>query len=278
MIETLPQELLITTLSYLLVNDINSCSFLNKQWYEMIHNEQSCSSQEIWKTLCQTTFNDPIELYSIDGDCQTWKQAYKVTCSMKFIEDSKLQKISFLNNNRCIDNKFESWQTIQMNKRINLDKKNKPGKFCFDIVLDDFNPQKIPINYYCVIVGVCWAKNVTDIITPGKVLAYTNSTNEVGYYCGNRRVYKSLKGYNFTKATGDSTFPDNMVKSGDIIRVELSLYDGSFDIDFYVNGELQEPEDSSHKILFKDIPAQAIQPCVSLIGDNKLTVRRSFIS
>jgi hypothetical protein len=274
MTEALPQELLITTLSYLLIKDIHSCSFLNTQWYEMIHSQQSSSSQEIWKTLCQTTFSGSIELHN---DYKTWKQEYKAACSLKFIEDSKLQKISYLNNNGTVDSNFESWQTLTINKLINLDDyKNKSGKFCFDIVLDDFNPKRKPINYYSVVIGVSWTNNVKDKIDIENVLGFSSDRNEVGYYSGNRRVHKSSKGYNFTGAIGDSIFPDNMIKHGDVVHVELSLHNGTFDIDFYVNGELQEPVDSSHKIHFKDIPAYSIQPCVSLFGDNKLTLRRSF--
>jgi hypothetical protein len=274
MIERLPQELLITTLSYLLVKDINSCSFMNKQWYEMIHGQLSSSSQEIWKNLCQTTFSGSIELQLHNIDHKTWKQVYKLTkvaCSLKFVQHSKLQKISFLNNNGTIHNEFNIWQTLAINKLINLyDYKNKPGKFCFDIVLDDFNPQQTPTNYYCVIIGVIWT-NVMDKID---VLSFSNNT--VAYYSGNRRVFKLSKGYNFTDAIENNVFPDNMIKNGDVVRVELSLHNGTFDIDFYVNGELQEPQDSSDKIHFKDMPAYSIQPYVSLIGKNKLTVRRSF--
>jgi hypothetical protein len=276
MIDESPQELLITIFSYLKVNNVYVCSLVNKQWCDMINNEETSCSQQVWKTLFQLTYP---RINPHDEQLFTsWKQLYKQVNELKFVPAADLQCTIFENNNRTVTANYESWQTVELSETIHLeDYVDRPDtKFCYDIELDIFQTRK-PTNFFSTIIGVCWNTSKQQKLKPEKALGYS-SPNETGYCCGNRRVFRSANGYNFTGATGGSTFPsnENMLTNGVVVHVELTLRSKSFDIAYYVNGVLQKALDEFDETHLRNIQAVSILPCVSLINRKKLTVRKSL--
>jgi hypothetical protein len=280
-VERLPQELLISTLSYLTIKDIHKCSFLNKQWCNMIHDETSPSSQEIWQTLFQSQFTEEAILSERHP---TWKQVYKVTTELHFLlptldHDNIFAAIKsnddivMENDNRTVTSENPNWRVFKTNKCIVLSEYSD-RKFCFDVVLDEFDPEP-ESNYYSVVIGVYWTRSASEKKDPSTLLG--DKKQEVGFRCGNRTLTISDVRYHCQGSTGDYTFPDKQhkLKSGDVVHVELILHQKAFDIEYYLNGtkiHLKNPK-QAHKSL--NIAAYSFVPCVSTIHHNKFTIRRS---
>jgi hypothetical protein len=272
MIECLPQELLIIVLSYLPINNIHTCSFLNTQWYTMIHDDDSSCSQQIWKTLCQLHLGEDRNILSNRN--QTWKQLYQFTTELKFIPSLSTQVV-LENGNRSVFTKDKDWQTFKTNKCIVLSEcSDRSEKYCFDVVLDEFNPEYSTRNYYSVVIGVYWNINASEVKMiennyPPAIIG--GHKQEIGFRCGNRTILYCGTNYYCKGSNGDHTFPDkhNTLKSGDIIHVELILNKSSFDINYYLNGV---------KMNEKQYPSEAysIVPYVSAIHHNKFTIQRSL--
>jgi hypothetical protein len=271
-VDILPQELWITLLSFLQLKDIHSCSLSNKQWNDFIHANTS-TSLPIWRTLYHQLDSKQVTLPSNDN--LTWKQLYRQAVDLQFITDG-VDGIDFYNFNRSLSSHSDRWKTVLLNKTIDVNDYIESGKFCFEIVLDEFNPKTATsTNYYSVVVGVHLQEDESSL-KASEILGYNND-NEIGYFCGTRIVWRR-NSINYTGTSGIHGFPEDqyMIKSGDIIRAEITIHKPTFDIDFYVNGELQERQDPNGQNYLQNIEAQYITPGVSVVFSHKLSVRRVF--
>jgi hypothetical protein len=253
-----PQELLIQILSFMFMHEVSTIGILNHSLYEMVHNTANTTSEVIWRTIFQTHFNGEEVNTSIE---RTFKELVKEYISARF-ESTGTNVLSQISS--------ENWKSYTINFTITLDSMRNRS-ICWEIVLDEYSwsfGTSTTVNYYSVIVGVIWHKsNITDSLNPSNVLGHGNNS-EAGFVCANKGVMKGGRFENTEFSKSEYQFPDNEVKSGDVVGCEVKVSpDGTmFTIIFYLNAE--------EMCRIPDIPAAIVKPAVSLCSGKKISVRR----
>jgi hydrogenase maturation factor len=244
-------------------NDIN---------HKLIHDETVEFSQFIWKQLYYSLF----ENQSSDSKEPplSWKYECEMLLALQFVPNgfnhcyynSSATNVVLSNNNRTLNTFEETWCTVVTNQIVDL--RNKIGKqVIWEVTLDRFNTEEPVPNYLAVHVGFAYSLEAKVEASP-TLIAYANNKQEIGLACGNRRVYYG----GGVDTLGDNlrVFPDERLKDGSVIRIEITVTsDETFDVEFVEdNGRFPE------KNIMRNVNGSFLLPCCSMYSNQTLSIRR----
>jgi hypothetical protein len=266
-------------LLYFDLTSLGNNLLVNKSWFNFIVN-----NERVWKALVSHYFlktntfviddDDDVNVnvnVNVRTNTSQWYQQMKSQVNIRFVN-------KLLSDN--VETHDRSWKTFRTNKRIVL-KDNVGVTYCLK-----YTRLSVPdsvANYYGAVPGIAW-KTTTVQQNPHyyhnrhniNQISRTIGTGhyEIGFGLDNGGFHNSNIYHASALGNGEYLSPNYKMNPDDSLIIQLRIGENEqFNIDFYLVLKTEDYKPILLQPHVKDINAEYIVPCLSLFGDEHVSIR-----